>query len=330
MFWKDPNYTSSLDALSKLKSLEKFIFSYENPHDQDYVKFMDQCVQKFSSLKYVGNELSIMLSYDFDYILTHNFQAYVKDKERVRFGFERIAVDRNIPSNCYLPNLQCIFVVSPIHSVIGITKFSHVTELGFVGECDSSLEILSNMGNQLTTLNMSVPSICVAKIFNRCKKLKNLILSVLDVETSEEMWSPDSIMNLETFVFAADEQVDFTNMFLYQVMQAPNLKILELSYTCIYKDEIKQATLDVQNGLILQNLVKFRFDRIKTIKRIQMYNVNDEHFDDYGAMLVRRLLERCAANCPKLIEARMGNNNVAESFLDREVMSMELLCSASM
>jgi len=321
-FWDGADFTSSLDALSKLKDLEKFIFSYEKPHAKDHIKFMNQCVQKFRSLKYIGNELN-MCSCEFKYMLTHNFQAYVKDKERVRFGFERIAVDQSIPNNCYLPNLQCIFVVHPIHSVIGITKFAHVTELGFVGKCDGSLEILSIMGNQLTTLHMCVPSVCVATIFNRCKKLKTLNMSVLDVETNEEMWSSESIVNLETFVFAAEEQIDLPNMLLYKVMQAPNLKFLQLFYACMHKDEINQAMTDVQNGLILQNLVKFRFDRIKM-------SVNDEPIEDYSATLVRRLLECCAAYCPKLIEARMGNTNVTELFLDLELMRMEFLCSASM
>jgi hypothetical protein len=316
-FWDGADFTSSLDALSKLKALEKFIFLYEDPHALDHLKFMDQCVQKLPALKYVGNELK-MYSCEFDNILSHNFQVYNEDKQRVRFGFERIAVDANIPKNCYLPNLQCIFLNDPIHSVTGIVRFANVTELGFVGRSDSSLEILSIMGNQLTTLHMCLPSVCVASIFNCCKKLKNLYMSVLEVETVEETWSSDSIMNLETFVFVAEERLTVPQMFLYRVMQAPMLKVLEIYNACTRRDESKQAISDVQNGMILQNLVKFRFDRMET-------DLNESMDDDYSAALVRILLECCAAYCPKLIEACLDGTNIARSFLDPELWRMELL-----
>jgi hypothetical protein len=311
------DYTSSLNALSKLKALEKFIFSYQDQRRTNNDNFMNECLRKFPSLKYVGNELPM---YNIsDYIIPHNFHVFKNDKEVFRFGFEQIVMYHYIPKNCYLPNLQGISLICHLYSNHqGIAKFTNVTELGLFGDCYGSPDILQIMGNQLTTLRMCLRSVCVSFIFNCCKKLKYLYISVQHVENSDELWSPESIKNLETFVFKAEMQLSLPNLFLYRVMQAPNLKFLEIYNAIMRIDETKQAISDVQNGTILQNLVKFRFHRIKMF----------QHIDDYSATLVRKLLVCCAAYCPKLIEASLGHCNIVDGVLGPELMRMESLCSS--
>jgi hypothetical protein len=266
-------------------------------------------------------EIKDMFNWRLVDILAHNLQVYENGETEniVKFGFKRIVLNRNVPKNCELPNLQSIYVLSPVHDVSGIAKFKNVTELGFVGKCECSLEILSIMGNQITSLHMCVPSVSFSSIFNCCKKLKNLKITVGNVENSEEMWSSDSLMNLETFVFIMSENpASVPNMFLYRVMQAPMLKILDIFNACTRREETKQAIADVSNGTILQNLVRFRFFR-------SFVDSDQSMDDDYCRGLVRILLKCCAAYCPKLTEARLDGAIITRAFLDAEQRRMELL-----
>jgi hypothetical protein len=115
----------------------------------------------------------------------------------------------------------------------------YVTELGFVGKCDTSLEIVSIMGNQLTSLHMCVPSVFLS-IFKCCKKPKSLNIIVENVENSEEMWTSDSLLNLETFLFSLCliiQQAAQTCFFLPYYASSNVKGVLEIFNACTRRDE---------------------------------------------------------------------------------------------
>jgi hypothetical protein len=74
-------------------------------------------------------------------------------------------------------------------------------------------------------------------------------------------------------------------------MQAPKLKVLALSCAWMSIEETKHAILDVQNGMILQNLEVFEFT--------PYFNFDVTGYSD---SLVRTLLKCCVAYCPKLCQ----------------------------
>lgn len=329
------DYTSSLVALSKLKNLEKFIIAITTKEDSfpssaekaTAEAFVYRCLQAMPSVKYLGygvKKLDRVLS---EFVIVHSLRSF---EGRIRLGCEQLVLDRDIPKNCCLHILKSVFLKSPlVGSINRIAKLSSVTEIGILGECNERYTILSMMGNQLTSLNLHVPSINIAGIFKRCRRLAHVYITTEFLEEGTHEMDPfdmaDDLMCLETFALTAAERcLKLPFLFIEHKMHAPRLTVLKLVGARPSMYEMKRIITDVRSGNILKNLQIFKFEPYGDNMDLSSEPGDDFFYNpDYDESVVSTFLECCVAYCPRIKEVTWNDKNILCKYFGTEQMRME-------
>jgi hypothetical protein len=292
-------------ALSKLQHLEQFDFRESHCRDLSWL-----CLQYLPNLRFVGdkcNPNSTLAEAGFGSWTTQWMQRAPKP---VTLGLQEVTLLKvmSLPEGVLLPNLTFLILQEPPENFKCDQRLSTVSKLLIhnvsVATC---VHILQQIGRQLKKLIVHYVDsvISVDQILSLCPNLELLsfVVAYGHISLASDI-KLSTLRQLKTFVlyghwYAQSMKVDFE--VLLQLLQAPELRKLNLSWLARDPEEVDTLIAMLQQREILQKL--------------EAVNVGPYHFnslcycEDDAAWeaeydQVSRLLSAMVLNCPNLVDVK--------------------------
>jgi hypothetical protein len=260
-------------ALSSLQCLQELIFFVEVDTMDRLVqctrsninrKNFQLCMQHLPGLRFAGERFNHYLPVAFK-TLGRATEMELQTRKPWILGLQEATLFRasSIPDGIFLPNLTSLHLLEPSPGVFQWDpRLSAVTELGlYEVSMDTCVKILSQTEQRLKKLILYVKqdAILVDRIFHLCPNLErfSVVLSPsrLNLMTRIE---PDTLRHLKVLelIILSDSTSEFVvdPEALMQLLQAPELRHLELTKITLQQREAEEIIRRLQRGEILQKM----------------------------------------------------------------------------
>lgn len=260
-------------ALSNLHYLEEFIFFVEVDTIDLQTQFtrnninrsnFKHCLQTLPKLHFAGERFNHYLPMTLKNIGLAT-EMELQSKKTLTLGLQEATLSRasSIPDGISLPNLTSLHLLEPSRWEVfhWDCRLSSITELGlYEVSMETCINILSQTERRVKKLFLYVKddTILVDRIFHLCPNLERFsvvlsprrvnLVSPIEPNTLRHLKVLELIMLIDSTEFVVDPEA------LMQLLQAPELRHLELTKITLQQRETDEIVRRLQQGEILQKL----------------------------------------------------------------------------
>jgi hypothetical protein len=291
--------SEGISALSRLQSLQKFIFSKDlrllifSMRRRDHLSWlMKLCFDLLPRLHVVALDPEPRMLYkSIMGMVTSKALSDLGPQQRT-LQLHRLVLSGPVPEHIALPELRFLSVNWPSEPVIlDADRFPRLSELDLNGVCrDELMRILRLVGRQLTALHFEVHDVVqLDGVLSECPDLSELILNVFGVHSSSEL-QPHTLRRLQKLrVTFADTDYDHQPHLLIKMLRlAPELCSVYLSLQTFHVEVFKSLFLLASQRSCMRHLEEFKVC------------MDHDKCNGYQRALLKIVLLFCTIGCEQL------------------------------
>jgi hypothetical protein len=296
-------------ALSNLQHFEEFIFCSMDlmyckariNADDVYKKNLHLCIQHLPKLRIIGERIDCQDPSQPVILGQVTTEQLLRMNKPLTLGLQEATLSQvsSIPAGISLPNLKTLLLLKPSRNFHCDSRLSTVTELCLHGvSMATCLKILDQIGRQLKKLILYVTdTMFVDKILSLSPNLEHFavvrsptrlkVASCINPVTLQRLEVLELLMRRPSVEYVIDSEV------MLQLLQAPNLRQLEMRLVTMQQREAEEIVRRLQRGEILQKLES------AILQPFHEYHVDNPCKEERDRMDL--VTSSMVMHCPKLV-----------------------------